>query len=278
MDQWLMQNETEVRLGFFIGVFVLVALWELMAPRRSLNYSKTVRWYSNLGVAFLNSAVLRLVFPLLATGLAVMAEQNGWGILNNVDLPYGLSFVIALVLMDLVIYLQHVLFHALPLLWRFHRMHHTDLDFDVTTGARFHPIEIILSMVIKMMVVVAIGPPVLAVLVFEVLLNLTSMFNHGNIHLPISLDRILRKFVVTPDMHRVHHSTLSTETNTNFGFNLPWWDHMFGTYCDQPEHGHEGMTIGITQFRHSKELHLHRLVIQPFLGSTREYPMGQRRK
>ena len=191
-------------------------------------------------------------------------------------LPAWVGVVASVVLLDLAIYFQHVLFHAVPVLWRLHRMHHADLDFDVTTGLRFHPIEILLSMVIKLAVVAALGAPALAVLIFEVLLNATSMFNHGNVRIPAGLDRVLRWVVVTPDMHRVHHSILSRETNSNFGFNLPWWDRLFGTYRAQPAAGHEGMTIGIEQFRDPRELRLDRMLLQPFRGDAGRYPLGRR--
>jgi len=180
------------------------------------------------------------------------------------------------IVLDLAIYLQHVLFHAVPVLWRLHRMHHADLEFDVSTGVRFHPIEILLSMGIKLGVVAALGTPAVAVLVFEVLLNATSMFNHGNVRLPARTDRVLRWIVVTPEMHRVHHSVVPRETNSNFGFNLPWWDRLFGTYRAQPAAGHEGMTIGIAQFRDPSELRLDRLLIQPFRDDDRLYPLGRR--
>ena len=186
---------------------------------------------------------------MTAVGLALIEEQHGWGLLYQISLPYWATLIVSVILLDLTLYFQHVLFHAVPLLWRFHRMHHADIFFDVTTGVRFHPLEILLSMGIKLIVVAALGPPVIAVLVFEILLNATSMFNHGNIRIPETLDRHLRWIVVTPDMHRVHHSVLVQETNSNFGFNLPWWDRLFMTYRPQPIRGHNRMTIGIEQFR-----------------------------
>jgi sterol desaturase/sphingolipid hydroxylase (fatty acid hydroxylase superfamily) len=170
---------------------------------------------------------------------------DGWGLLNHFQVPFAIAVPLAVIAMDFVIWLQHVMVHAVPALWRLHRVHHADLDYDVTTGARFHPLEIILSMLIKFATIVVLGPPVVAVVIFEVLLNATAMFNHGNIRLPAGLDRVLRWVVVTPDMHRVHHSVEDDETNSNFGFNLPWWDRLFGTYRDQPRAGHVGMTIGI---------------------------------
>jgi sterol desaturase/sphingolipid hydroxylase (fatty acid hydroxylase superfamily) len=271
-----MQNEIAIRVSFFFGIFALVAIWELLAPRRTSTTSKTVRWLSNLGITFLNPAVVRLVFPILAMGLALLAQERGWGLLNNVGLPYWLEVVVGVIVLDLVIYLQHLMFHAVPVLWRLHMMHHADLDFDVTTGLRFHPIEMVLSMVIKLSVVVLIGPPALAVLTFEVLLNATSMFNHGNIRLPLSIDRRLRLLVVTPDMHRVHHSVTIRETNSNFGFNLPWWDRLLGTYRDQPAAGHEGMTIGLSQFRDARRLTLPWMLALPFIGKPGAYAINRR--
>ena len=203
-----------------------------------------------------NTVVVRLLVPLAPVALALLAAERGWGLLNLVALPFWFEVALSVIVLDFVIYLQHVMFHAVPALWRLHRMHHADLDFDVTTGSRFHPVEILLSVLLKMAAVVVIGPPAAAVLIFEVLLNGTSMFNHGNVRLPVSLDRVLRWFVVTPDMHRVHHSDIPAETNSNFGFNLPWWDRLFGTYRAQPALGHENMTIGLDTFREAGELHL----------------------
>jgi sterol desaturase/sphingolipid hydroxylase (fatty acid hydroxylase superfamily) len=238
--------------------------------------SKTLRWTSNLGIVVLNTVVLRLVFPVAAVGMAALAADRGWGLLNALGLPFALAVVVAVVALDLAIYLQHVMFHAMPALWRLHRMHHADLDFDVTTGARFHPLEILLSMGIKLGVVAALGPPVVAVVAFEVLLNATAMFNHSNVRLPLGLDRVLRWVVVTPDMHRVHHSVVPREANSNFGFNLPWWDRLLATYRAQPEAGHEAMTLGIGQFREPKYLRLDRMLVQPFLGTVLGYPIQAR--
>ncbi len=213
-----------------------------------------------------------------AMGVALLAEARGWGLFNAFGIPTWVAVPAGVILLDLAIYLQHVLFHAVPALWRLHRMHHADLEFDVTTGVRFHPVEILLSMVIKLGVVAALGAPALAVLTFEVLLNATSMFSHGNVSLPAGLDRVLRWIVVTPEMHRVHHSVKAHETNSNFGFNLPWWDRLFGTYRDQPEAGHLGMTIGIAQFRDSAEQRLDHMLTQPFREDAKIYPLGQRER
>jgi sterol desaturase/sphingolipid hydroxylase (fatty acid hydroxylase superfamily) len=273
----ILENQSAIRLSVFLGILVIMALWEAVFPRRVRHISRWVRWPSNLGIVALNTVVLRLLFPTAAVGLALFAEGRGWGLFNYFAIPGWLAVVASVALLDLVIYLQHVMFHAVPALWRLHRMHHADLDIDVTTGARFHPIEIVLSMVIKLSVVAALGPPVIAVLIFEVLLNATAMFNHANARLPLGLDRILRLFVVTPDMHRVHHSIIVSETNSNFGFNLPWWDRWFGTYRAQPEAGHDSMTIGIEQFRKPRDQWLDLMLIQPFRGKVGRYPINRRR-
>ncbi len=271
----MMNNENVIRLGFFFIIFVLVAFWEVIAPRRKLTTSKRVRWISNLTITCLNPLMLRLLFPVLAMNMAIMAQERGWGLLNNFDLPYWLDIVVGIVVLDLVVYLQHVMFHAIPIFWRLHMMHHADLDYDVTTALRFYPVEIILSMGIKLSVVAVIGTPAAAVLIFEIILNAAAMFNHGNIYLPKSVDRVLRYFIVTPDMHRVHHSVIIRETNSNYGFNLPWWDRLFGTYCDQPIRGHEGMSIGLSQFRDPGKLTLPWLLSLPFSGNPGRYPINR---
>jgi sterol desaturase/sphingolipid hydroxylase (fatty acid hydroxylase superfamily) len=276
MTETLLSSEVSIRLGFFFGVFAAMAAWELAAPRRRLTQSKAVRWYSNLGIVVLNTVLARIVFPLAPVAVAIVAAERGWGIFNVIDIPPGLAIVAAVVILDFAIYLQHVMVHAVPMLWRLHRMHHADLDFDVTTGARFHPVEILLSIAIKMAVIVLIGAAPVAVLIFEVVLNATSMFNHSNVALPLGLDRVLRLFVVTPDMHRVHHSELPFETNSNFGFNLPWWDRLFGTYRNQPEKGHDAMTIGIDLFRDPGDLHLPKMLAQPFVEAAGNYPINRR--
>jgi sterol desaturase/sphingolipid hydroxylase (fatty acid hydroxylase superfamily) len=266
-----------IRLGCFGGVLLLMALWEVLAPRRRLTVGRPWRWCSNLGMVALDTLLARLLVPLGAMGMAALAEELGWGLLNNVPLPAWLAVVLAVIVLDLVIYLQHVLFHAMPLLWRLHLVHHADLDFDATTGVRFHPVEILLSLGIKMGAVVLLGAPALAVLLFEVLLNATSVFSHGNVRLPAWLDRALRLVVVTPEMHRVHHSIHPQETNSNFGFNLAWWDYLFGTYRPQPADGHEGMTIGLEQIRDERRAdRLHWMLLLPFLGRGGDYPLNQR--
>lgn len=266
MSDAILAAEPTIRLVVFLGVLAAMALWEVGAPRRRRDIPRVVRWTNNLALVVLNTAILRLTFPILAVGLAVMAEERGWGLFNNIDVPVWVAMVVSMLILDLAIYLQHVMFHAVPGLWRLHRMHHTDLDFDATTGLRFHPVEILVSMGIKLAVVAALGPPAVAVLLFEVVLNATALFNHANIDVPRPVDRILRWIVVTPDMHRVHHSVDPRETNSNFGFNLPWWDWLLGTYVAQPVNGHKDMEIGIEQFRTRRELWLDRMLFQPLRG------------
>ncbi len=276
MSDFLLANEPAVRLVAFTGIFAAMALLELLAPRRQQAVTRAQRWPGNLGIVALNTLLVRLVLPTTAVALAALGEAKGWGLFNTIGLPVWAAVGLGVILLDLAIYLQHVLVHAVPALWRLHRMHHADLEFDVTTGARFHPIEILLSMVLKLMVIAALGPPAVAVLLFEVLLNATAMFNHSNVRVPAGLDRVLRLIVVTPDMHRIHHSVVPKETNSNFGFSLPWWDRLFGTYRAEPAAGQVGMTIGVEQFRDVSEQRLDRMLTQPFRESDHSYAFGQR--
>jgi sterol desaturase/sphingolipid hydroxylase (fatty acid hydroxylase superfamily) len=253
MTEQLLALEPAVRLTAFIAAFALVALWEVAAPRRPRTLARSQRWPANLSIVVLNTLVVRLAFPAAALGVAAIVEAKGWGLLPLAGLPAWAAVLAGILLLDLAIYAQHVAFHAAPPLWRLHRMHHADLDIDVTTGARFHTLEILLSLAIKFAVIAALGAPPLAVLIFEVLLNATSMFNHGNVRLPARLEPALRWLVVTPDMHRVHHSIERDETDSNFGFNLSVWDRLFRTYRAQPRAGHERMTIGIAAFRSTEE-------------------------
>lgn len=270
-----MESEAAVRLGFFFGVLIIMALWELLLPRRELTMSKLTRWGSNLGIVLIDNLLVRLLFPVLAIGVALSAQENSWGLLNNIPLPFWLSVGIGVLALDLIIYLQHLMFHAVPALWRLHMMHHADLDIDVTTGLRFHPLEIIISMLIKLSAIAALGPSVLAVLIFEITLNATAMFNHSNVKIPLAVDKVLRLLVVTPDMHRVHHSVTIRETNSNFGFNFPWWDRLLGTYRAQPAAGHEGMTIGLSQFRDPKRNNLMWMLALPFIGKPGSYAINR---
>ena len=261
MSEVLQTHEAAIRLVIFGGVLAAVMLWEAGVPRRRI--ARGLRWLNNLGIVVLNTVVLRLVFPTAAAGVAVLAETRGWGLFHSVEAPAWFAFAVSVVVLDLAIYGQHVVFHAVPPLWRLHRMHHSDTGFDVTTGLRFHPIESVLSMAFKMGLVAALGAPAAAVVVFEVVLNATAMFNHANARLPLRLDAVLRWVLVTPDMHRVHHSTIPEETNSNYGFSVSWWDRLFRTYRAQPAQGHEGMTLGQEAFRDPGEARLDRLLLQP---------------
>jgi sterol desaturase/sphingolipid hydroxylase (fatty acid hydroxylase superfamily) len=276
MSTTLLAHEPLLRLIPFLGVFVLMAALEAWLPRRARGSPRLRRWPSNLGIVVVDTVVVRVLFPTAAVGVALAVEAQGGGLLGWLGAPFWLSVLLAVLLLDLAIYLQHVMFHAVPALWRIHRMHHADTDIDVTTGLRFHPVEIVLSMLIKFAVIAALGAPAVAVLLFEVLLNATSMFNHANLRLPARVDAMVRRVVVTPDMHRVHHSVVPRETNSNFGFNLALWDRVFGTYRAQPEAGHDGMSIGLPQFREPAEARLDRMLTQPFREDAPGYPLGRR--
>jgi sterol desaturase/sphingolipid hydroxylase (fatty acid hydroxylase superfamily) len=265
-----------LRIAAFAGIFGAVALWEWGAPRRRQLLPRLARWPHNLGLLAVDVIVLRLAAPGAAIAVALAAERHGWGLLNIVPLPWWAALVLSVALLDLAIYVQHVMFHAVPTLWRLHRVHHTDVDFDVTTGTRFHPVEILISTAVKCAAVAAIGASPVAVLVFEIVLNATAMFNHANAKLPASVDRWLRLLVVTPDMHRVHHSAMYDETSSNFGFNLPWWDRLFGTYKRRPWAGHEEMMIGVDAFRAARDLRLDRLLVQPLENTPGRYPINRR--
>jgi sterol desaturase/sphingolipid hydroxylase (fatty acid hydroxylase superfamily) len=261
-----MASEASIRLVSFLGVLLLVGLAEHLWPRRRLTVPKGRRWFCNGAIVVIDSLVVRLALPLMPSGVAEIAGLNGWGIFNILVLPLWLKIVLVIFSLDLTIYLQHRAFHRIPLFWRFHRMHHTDLDIDVSSGNRFHPLEILLSLLIKMGTVAVLGAPVVAVVIFEVLLNATSLFNHGNLRIPADIDRRLRLILVTPDMHRVHHSVIPRETDSNFSFNLPWWDRLLGTYRGQPREGHIGMTIGLKEFRDAGRLGVGYLLMLPFRG------------
>ncbi|WP_217884428.1 sterol desaturase family protein [Thioflexithrix psekupsensis] len=261
-----MRHEAIIRLSGFFSVLLLMASWEIIAPKRVLIASKLTRWFNNFALVIFNTLLLRLLFPMAAVGFALWIEQQHWGLFNMIPIPEIIAVIIAVIMLDMVIYGQHVLFHHVPLLWRLHRMHHADVDIDVTTGARFHPIEILLSMGIKFAAILILGAPALAVFIFEMILNLMAMFNHANIRLNATWDKWMRLFVVTPDMHRVHHSVINRETDSNFGFNLSCWDRWFGTYQAQPALGHEKMQIGLLEFREPHYLYLHHLLQIPFLS------------
>ena len=274
-NDWALAHEPAVRLGAFFGMFALMALWEALAPRRTRSLPRRVRWLHNLALVVLNSLILRLLFPLAAVGFALLAAERGWGLLNAAGAPFWWAFALSVVALDFVIYLQHVMFHAVPLLWRLHRVHHADADIDVTTGARFHPIEILLSMLIKFAAIAVLGAPAAAVLVFEVLLNATAMFNHANLRLPEPVDRLLRRMLVTPEMHRIHHSMEPAEANSNFGFNLPWWDRLCGTYRERARLPQERMAIGVRGLTGSDQaVKLTGMLALPFRGAGGGYAIG----
>jgi sterol desaturase/sphingolipid hydroxylase (fatty acid hydroxylase superfamily) len=253
MEAFVLAYEPALRLSAFAVVLTVMAIWEVLAPRRARTLARRQRWPANLSIVVLNTLFARLAFPAAALGMALLAQHKGWGMLQQIGIPSWAAVAAGIVLLDLAIDLQHAVFHAVPALWRLHRMQHADLDIDVTTGARFHPIEITLSLLIKFSIIAVLGVPPLAVVLFETLLNATSMFNHSNVRIPPALEPALRWLVVTPDMHRVHHSIERNETNSNFGFNLPLWDRLFGTYRAQPRAGHEAMTIGSPDFRDAEE-------------------------
>jgi len=269
VQEILQSHEALFRLGAFSLVLLIMFLWEALNPRRTplLGWNRRL---NNLALVSLDVLLVRLLVPIATVTMAEISLARGWGLFNIVDVEYWLSFVLSLLLMDLVIYGQHVITHYIPLLWRIHRLHHTDLDFDVTTALRFHPFEIILSMFVKFFFIALFGVPVVAVIVFEIILNISSMFNHSNIQIPASADRLLRYFIVTPDMHRVHHSVIKVETNSNYGFNIPWWDYIFRTYRPQPSAGHTKMKIGLNEFRGDKVIFLHWLLMQPFVSIKKE--------
>jgi sterol desaturase/sphingolipid hydroxylase (fatty acid hydroxylase superfamily) len=268
-------TEPLIRLGCFSGVLVLTALAEFALPRRRLRYRRGARWTSNLGLALLNTLLIRAVLPMGAVGVAVAAETQHWGILNSVSSPAWLAVLLAFLALDFIIYLQHVLFHAVPALWRLHMVHHADHDVDLTTGLRFHPLEMLVSMGLKCAAVVLLGAPALSVLLFEVVLNASSIYSHGNVRLPGSLDKLLRMALVTPDMHRIHHSTRAEETNSNFGFNFAWWDRLLGTYRSMPRDGHEKMEIGLNQFPDERVERLPEMLALPFVGGKGDYAINR---
>ena len=276
MRELLFEYESIIRFGAFLGLFALLALWEITSPKRQLLQLRRFRWFSNLGLIFISSILVRFIFPTAAVGIALLVEKHHWGFLYYLDLPWLHHFFVAFLLMDLSLYFQHVMFHSLPLFWRFHRVHHSDLDCDITTGLRFHPFEILISMLIKFLTIAALGIPVLTIVVFEITLNAASMFTHSNIKIPVKIESMLRWFIVTPDMHRIHHSTNENETNSNFGFFISFWDHLFGTYINQPEAGHINMQIGLNEFREPKWQDLRWLIYLPFVSKIKSYAINKR--
>jgi len=263
MNYLIVDSESAIRLTVFFGVFLLLAIAEAFSPRRKLKHAKLQRWMNNITISVFNTFLVRISFPIAAVSAALLVQERQWGLLNQYSIPAWLNIVLFLLVFDLTIYWQHRLFHVVPLLWRFHRMHHTDLDYDLTTGNRFHPASILISSAIKLVLVIAIGGSAAAILIAELLLNVTSMFNHCNLKLPLALDNMLRKIIVTPDMHRIHHSTDNFEHNNNFGFNFTWWDRLFGTYLQNPKLSHETMDIGISGLQDKKSINCLWLLIQP---------------
>jgi sterol desaturase/sphingolipid hydroxylase (fatty acid hydroxylase superfamily) len=274
----MIKTDALIRLTGFLGAFGLLAVWEVCAPRRALTNSKARRWIANLGIVVIDALLIRVLFTTGAVGAALMAAQHEWGLLNQWSGPAWLEIVLAAIALDLALYVQHVLFHAVSILWRLHMMHHADLDVDVTTGVRFHPVEVALSMLIKIGVIVLIGASPTAVVIFEVLLNATSMFNHSNVRIPTSLETVIRSLFVTPDMHRIHHSVHPRETNSNFGFNLSCWDRLLGTYRSEPQDGQTAMSLGLEQFRDPDRLTLASILVMPFRGKLGRYPLSGREK
>ena len=264
MNSITSDSEAILRLVVFIAVFSAMAVLEMLLPRRQLTVSKSRRWLSNLGLSALNTILLRVFIPIAGVAAAYWAEDRNWGLLKLVEFADWIGILIFLLVFDLLIYFQHRLFHKVPFLWRLHRTHHTDLDYDVTTGSRFHPLSILISAFIKLALILILGPLAIAVVLAEVLLNATAMFNHSNIKIPVRLVKLLRNFVVTPDMHRIHHSVDAVEHNRNFGFNFPWWDRLFGTYLAEPKLGQEAMGIGINGFEDDSSISLQHLLTQPF--------------
>ena len=278
MQELFFEYESYIRLGSFLGLFALLTIWEISTPKRELLGLRRFRWISNIGLIVISSVLIRFILPTAAVGIALHVEQENLGFLNHFDLPFAFQFVLAFILMDLAIYFQHVMFHALPLFWRFHRVHHSDLDCDITTGLRFHPLEIVVSILFKFLVIASVGVPVLAVVIFEVILNAASMFTHSNIKIPSSFERIVRWFIVTPDMHRIHHSIKENETNSNFGFFMSIWDRLLGTYRREPEGGHSYMQIGLRNFREPKWQDLRWLIYLPFVTKVNDYSINRRQR
>ena len=276
MKEVFFEYESYIRLGSFLGIFALLTIWEISSPKRELLQLRRFRWFSNIGLVVLSSVLIRFILPTAAVGVALHVEQEQLGFLNLYELPFIVQFIFAFILMDLAIYFQHVMFHALPLFWRFHRVHHSDLDCDITTGLRFHPFEMIISIVFKFLIIASIGAPVLAVVFFEIILNAASMFTHSNIKIPSAIEKMVRWFIVTPDMHRIHHSIKENETNSNFGFFISIWDRLLGTYIQEPEQGHDNMQIGLQRFREPKWQNLRWLIYLPFVDKINDYSINKR--
>lgn len=276
VQELIFKYESYIRLISFFGLFALLTLWEISSPKRELLQLRQFRWFSNIGLIVISSVLIRFIVPTAAVGVAFHVEENNLGFLNYYELPFVIHFLLAFILMDLSIYFQHVMFHSLPLFWRFHRVHHSDLDCDVTTGLRFHPFEMLISIIFKFLIILSIGAPVITVVIFEIILNAASMFTHSNIKVPHTIERMFRWFFVTPDMHRIHHSIHENETNSNFGFFISWWDRLFDTYISQPQDGHEKMELGLSFFREPKWQNLRWLIYLPFVAKIKGYAINKR--
>lgn len=260
-----MENEPQIRLAFFLGTFLLMSLWELISVQSQLKHSKSLRWFNNIVLVALNTLIVRFALFYSATQVSEYAQFEGIGLINWLVPNYYVAIIGSIIFLDFAIYFQHLIFHKVPLFWKIHRMHHADLDYDVTTALRFHPIEIVLSMLIKFGLILALGIPPIAIIIFEIILNAMAMFNHANIKLPLMVDKILRILFVTPDMHRIHHSVVKKETNSNYGFNLSIWDRIFKTYNQTAEKNTTEIDIGIESFREQKYLKIHQMLTIPFI-------------
>ena len=262
---FFLDNELIIRLVAFFGIFGLVAMTELIIPKRTLRINKMKRWFNNIGLIVFNSLILRFIIPFTGVMVALLCQEKGFGVFNLITVPSWIAILSCIILLDLLIYTQHVVFHLVPIFWRLHKVHHSDLDYDLTMASRFHPIEMGLSLCLRCFFIALLGVPVIAVILFEVILNGAAMFNHGNFLLPKKLDNVLRLFIVTPDMHFVHHSIEKNEYNRNFGFNLPWWDRIFGTYKAEPKLGQQEMEIGLKDYPIERSVvSLGRMVMLPF--------------
>jgi len=266
----LLKSEGGIRLSLFLVVFIIMSIWEIMSPKRKRLVSKRQRWFTNLSIIFINMVFVRFTLGAFAYTVAIFSQLKGWGLFNYLETDLWISVVISIIILDFPVYLQHIIVHAVPLFWRLHRIHHTDLELDVSSGLRFHPLEIFLSLLYKSIIVIVLGAPAIAVLIFEVILSATSLFNHGNVAIPKSIDTLLRYIIVTPDMHRIYHSTIMDEINSNFGFSVSWWDRICGTYKKTSSLGQLKMEIGLKEFRNQNELRLFDLFTLPFHGK-----MGQ---
>lgn len=273
MESFFLEHQNELRTALLLGGLLFVALWESFAPTRRLATNTAIRWIYNIGLLAIDNVLLRLVFPMLAIGLSLIASDRGWGLLNQVALPGYADLLIVFVVLDFINYVQHWSLHKVPLLWRLHKVHHSDIDYDCTTGFRFHPLESIFTTGVQLTIIVTMGVPPIVIISYELVFVMTALLNHGNISLPQGLDRYLRLVFVTPDMHRVHHSANTREGNSNFAGIFSFWDRLFGTYCARPAAGQRGMMTGLAEFRNPGRLHFHHLLLLPFRRSGESEPL-----